>query len=107
MRREGFHIALGNVSSGGVHVGERGNSVGVEISIYSPYSNSLFLSLYYIVHTCIKFMLGLSTCLSILLKKKRTVQNIRDIKMFLYFHASLFDLFSHYFSTVLRKKKIK
>lgn len=84
-------------------MGERGNSVGVEISIYSPYSNSLFLSLY-IVHTCIMFMLGLSTCLSILLKKKRTVQNIPDIKMFLYFHASLFDLFSNYFSTVLRKK---
>lgn len=80
-------------------MGERGSRVGVEISIYSAYSNSLFLSLY-IVHTCIRFMSSLSTCLFILFKEKNVQDNQDIIKIFLYFHVSLFDLFSQYFSTV-------
>lgn len=62
-------------------MGERGSRVGVEISIYSAYSNSLFLSLY-IVHTCIRFMSSLSTCLFILFKEKKMYKTTKILLKF-------------------------
>lgn len=67
--------------------------------IFSILQSFYFLSLY-IVHMCIMFILGLSIGLSLLFKKKKTVQNI---KIFVYFHLFCFKLYVIIFPQYYRK----
>lgn len=82
--------------------------MGVQMSISSPYSKSLFLPLH-IVHTCIIVHVGFEYMFISFILEKKTVQNIQDIiQILLYFHVSLFCFFQivcNYFSTVLQKIK--
>lgn len=81
--------------------------MGVEMSIFSILQFFIFIPIYcsqvYYVHV------GFEYLFIHFIQEKNTVQNKQDIiKMFLYFHVSLFDYFFHVsrFYTVLHKNKI-